>query len=215
VRRAVPPRTAAACVSAPDRDRSTSVPYRDGGVGPGGGDGPGRLRSTPRRGLPPPRCRLVAVRHHRGRLGVPAGAAPSKDWTVRTLPCASGHRSAVFAHSPTHPDWVASPHGDDGGVINPYGWRPSFSNPCKGQWVLSVWEGDPAPDSTLTISAQTGTAGRVTPGNGTMKALNVSHLAAAPYCPTDIGSDLATIVRLGPAAPLLSPATKKLPGAAG
>lgn len=131
-------------------------------------------------------------------LAVPAGAASSKDWTVQTLPCATGHKSAVFAYSPTHPYWVASPDGDGSGVINPKGWRPWFSNPCKGQWlVFSVWEGDPSPDNTLTISAQTGTSGRVTPGNGTMNALNVSQLANAPFCPTDIGSDLATIVRQG------------------
>jgi hypothetical protein len=131
-------------------------------------------------------------------LAVPADAAATKDWTVQTLPCATVHKSAVFAYSPTHPYWVASPDGDGSGVINPHGWRPSFSNPCKGQWlVFSVWEGDPSPDSTLTISAQTGTSGRVTPGNGSMRGLTVGHLADAPYCPPDIGSDLATIVRKG------------------
>jgi hypothetical protein len=131
-------------------------------------------------------------------LVLPAGAAPSKDWTVQTLACATGHKNAVFAYSPTHPYWVPSPDGTGSGVINPNGWRPYFSNPCKGQWLIfSVWEGDPSPDSTLTISAQTGTSGRVAPGNGTMTGLMVSSLAKAPFCPTDIGSDLETIVRKG------------------
>jgi hypothetical protein len=133
-------------------------------------------------------------------LAVPAGAAATKDWTVQALPCASGHKSAVVAYSPTHPYWVPSPDDTGSGVINPTGWRPWFSNPCPGQWlVFSVWEGDPSEDSTLTISAQTGTSGRVAPGYGSMKGLTAGHpaLGDAPFCPSDIGSDLATIVRKG------------------
>lgn len=78
-------------------------------------------------------------------MAVPAGAAPSKDWTVQTLPCATGHKSAVVAYSPTHPWWVDDGTGTGSGVANPNGWRPWFSNPCPGQWlVFSVWEGDPS-----------------------------------------------------------------------
>ena len=130
-------------------------------------------------------------------LTVPAGAAQSKDWKVQTLPCATGYKSAVFAYSPTHPYWVPSPDDDGSGVINPKGWRPWFSNPCKGQWlVFSVWEGDPSPDSTLTISSQTGTSGRVTPGNGTMTGLMVAHLADAPTCDVG-GADREIIAKAG------------------
>lgn len=131
-------------------------------------------------------------------LAVPAGAASSKNWTVQTIPCATGHKSAVFSYSPTHPYWVASPDGDGSGVVNPTGWRPWFKNPCQGQWlVLSLWEGDPSPDSIITMSAQTGTSGRVQPGNGSMVPRPVAHLADAPYCPTDVSWDIATIVRKG------------------
>ncbi|MDQ1569108.1 MAG: hypothetical protein QOF96_3988 [Actinomycetota bacterium] len=127
-------------------------------------------------------------------LALPAGAAASKDWTVQTIPCATGHKSAVIGSSPTHPYWLRT-DPDGGGTRNPHAWLSWFKNPCKGQWLgFNVWEGDPSEDSNTYWSAAPGTSGRI--GGATS-----ARLLDGPYCPTDVGFDFGTIVRNGESHP--------------
>jgi hypothetical protein len=127
-------------------------------------------------------------------LAVPAGAAPSKDWTVQTIPCATGHNSAVIGYSPTHPYWLQD-DATGAGTVNPHGWLSWFKNPCKGQWLgFDTWHGDPSEDSHTAWSAGPGTGGR-------MGGVTGGELMDTAYCPTDVGFDVATIVRKGQVAP--------------
>jgi hypothetical protein len=119
-------------------------------------------------------------------LAVPAGAASSKDWTRQEIPCRVGHKSAVVAWSPTHPYWLDNPDGSGNGIVNPNGWRPWFSNPCKGQWLLfTTWSGYASEDSTTFVSAQPGTSGRI---DGSANGGMLGRLADAPSCDVQGGS---------------------------
>jgi hypothetical protein len=129
-------------------------------------------------------------------LAVPAGAAPSKDWTVQVIPCRVGHKSAVLASSPTHPYWVYSGDRTGSGVVNPHGWRTWYSNPCRGQWLTFwTWEGDASPDSTLYWSVAPGKSGRAPGAGGATQPLS-GTLADAAFC--DIGgADYMAVVKPG------------------
>src|SRR5581483_8099821 len=66
--------------------------------------------------------------------GPSGGIVPvSSDWVKTVVPCRVGHKSAVTGYSPTHPYWVRN---GDSFQVNPQGWTPWFSNPCKGQWLV-------------------------------------------------------------------------------
>ena len=93
-------------------------------------------------------------------LPAPADAASSKDWVRLEFPCRDGKGTAVLGYSPTHPMWLDGP--DDEAVRNPKAWANYYTNPCKGQWLVTgVWGGEQSPASTTLYNVGTGKSGRM------------------------------------------------------